>query len=154
MEFEIKKVSTVEEAKIANEFLTKLIQAEKQYDKNINEKCIVTSLYENFYQNDDVCLLIAKVDNEIKGYLYGFIINGGDAYIKKTAQLEAMFVNEDFRGKKCGSKLIKNFKNWCKSQNITYIELKVCNMNNHARNLYTKEGFLPIKTTMIAELVD
>ena len=36
-------------ALVANELLTKLIKDEKKYDDNINEYCVVKSLYEKFY---------------------------------------------------------------------------------------------------------
>ena len=65
-----------------NGLLTKLIVDEKKYDENINENCIVKSLYENFFDNEDVCLLIAKKSKKLVGYIYGYIQNNGDSKLK------------------------------------------------------------------------
>lgn len=37
------KKATINDVDIANQYLTKLIRDEKQYDKNINENCVVNS---------------------------------------------------------------------------------------------------------------
>lgn len=44
-------VATNENVSKANEFLTRLIRDEKQYDNNINENCVVNSLYEKLLEN-------------------------------------------------------------------------------------------------------
>lgn len=136
----------------ANEFLTRLIRDEKRYDSNINEACVVNSLYESLYNDESNCILFAEVNDEIVGYLYGYIQENSDAYIHKISKLEAMFIDEDNRGFKIGQKLIKKFKIWSKNQNCKYIELSVCNDNRIAFGLYKKEGFNEIKTIMSLEL--
>lgn len=151
MEYVI-KMATFEEAKLINGFLTRLIRDEKQYDKNINEKCVVTSLYENLIKNKNNCLLVAKNDMNIIGYLYGFIIDNGDAYVLKVAQLDAMFVDEENREKAIGSHLIENFKKWAKQKGVSNIELKVCADNKKAIDLYKKQGFKNSKVIMNLEL--
>ncbi len=67
-------VATNENVSKANEFLTRLIRDEKQYDNNINKNCVVNSLYEKLLENPNNCILFAKVNNQIIGYLYGFLI--------------------------------------------------------------------------------
>ncbi len=154
MDITIRKANN-DDAKKANEFLTKLIQDEKKYDKNINENCIVNNLYENFIGSENNCILIAE-DNKKNtvGYLYGYLIDNGDVYIKKSTMLEAMFVDKNYRGEKIGYKLIEEFKKWSKYIKASYIELKVCNDNNSAISLYQKQGFKSVKTTMVLEIGD
>lgn len=147
----IKKCS-YDEAKKANDLLTKLIIDEKKYDENINEDCVVKSLYESFYNNDDICLLIAKNDESIIGYIYGYIQNNGDSKIDKVSVLDALFVEEDFRNLGVASKLIKDFKKWSYNYGVKYIELKVCSENNQAINLYKKSGFAQNKIIMSLKL--
>ncbi len=147
----IKKCS-YDEAKKANELLTKLIIDEKKYDENINEDCVVKSLYENFYDNDDICLLVAKNGENIIGYIYGYIQNNGDSKIDKVSVLDALFVEENFRSLGVASELIKGFKKWSYNCGVKYIELKVCNENNQAINLYRKSGFLQNKIIMSLKL--
>ncbi len=135
-------------AKQANTLLTKLIVDEKKYDENINENCIVKSLYEKFFDNNDVCLLIAMNKGEALGYIYGYIQNNGDAKLKKTAVLDALYVEENFRNKGVAKELIDAFNNWAKSNGLNYIELKVCKDNIKAINLYEKIGFKTSKIIM------
>lgn len=151
MNYVIRKAE-MKDSKIANNFLTKLIQDEKKYDNNINENCVVHTLYENFIENEQNCILIAENNEKIIGYLYGFVQNGGDAYIDIVTQLDAMFVDEDYRKLGVGNALIDEFKKWSKQQSAKYIELKVCNNNDNAISLYKKNGFKNVKTIMSLEL--
>ncbi len=145
--------ASIDDAIVANKFLTKLIVDEKQYDKNINNNCIIETLYENIINNNNNCVLIAQLDDGTAiGYLYGYLLDGGDAYIKPVTQLEAMFVDETHRGSKVGSMLVDQFKEWSLEKGAKFIELKVCNKNNVAIRLYEKQGFKNIKSTMIVEI--
>lgn len=147
------RTAVITDAKVINNFLTRLIHDEKQYDENINEKCIVYSFYENLIENKNNCILIAENnDNMIIGYLYGYVASNGDAYLEKTSQLEAIFVDEKFRGNNIGKKLVNKFILWSKNNNVKYIELKVCNENLGAINLYKKNGFNNIKSIMRLEI--
>lgn len=145
-------VATNENVSKANEFLTRLIRDEKQYDNNIDKNCVVNSLYEKLLENPNNCILFAKVNNQIIGYLYGFLIDNGDACLEKTTKLEALFVDENHRRNMVGNKLIDEFKLWSKNKNAKYIELKVCDKNNHAIDLYRSKGFNKKKNIMVAKL--
>lgn len=148
MNVEILKVNSKEMALEANKYLTKLIHDEKKYDKNINEKCVVNSLYDNFYMNENVCILLAKEEKQYVGYLFGTVMDAGDAYINTQAKLDAMFVDEKYRGNKIGKKLIDDFKKWTNKKSVKYIELTVCNDNFFAINLYKNSGFKDVKIVM------
>lgn len=144
--------ATIDNVKLANTYLTKLINDEKKYDLNINENCVVETFYENIIHDEDKCILFAKIDDEIVGYLYGFLENTGDTYIKGKTKLEAMYVDADFRGNNIGSKLIDYFIKWSKEKKAKYIELSVCDSNETAINLYSKKGFKRVKTIMEVEI--
>lgn len=151
MKIKIRKASQ-SDSKILNSFLTKLIQDEKKYDVNINENCVVTYLYENLILSDSNCILVAECENKIVGYLYGYIKENSDAYINPIAQLEAMFVEEEYRNNGIATMLIEVFKEWVKLKNVKYIELKVCNENKNAISLYQKNKFKNTKDIMTVEL--
>ena len=80
MKYNIRKAS-LSEAQIVNSFLTKLIQDEKQYNENINEKCIVSSLYEKLITNENNCIIVAECNNHLVGYLYGYMQKIGRAHV-------------------------------------------------------------------------
>lgn len=150
MQFVIEKAS-FNDAKKVNVLLTKLIIDEKKYDENINQNCIVKSFYEKIYDDENVCLLVAKT-KEIIGYLYGYIRNDGNSTIYKTSVLDALYVEKNYRKIGCGKKLIETFKKWSLNSKARYIELKVCIQNKEAINLYLKEGLSNQKIIMKAKI--
>lgn len=151
MKIKIRRAS-LDDSAVLNSFLTRLIQDEKKYDTNINENCVVTCLYENIIPNNNNCVFVAECENQIVGYLYGYIRNSSDAYINPIAQLEAMFVEEEYRNNGIATMLIEGFKEWVKLKNVKYIELKVCNENKKAISLYQKNKFKNTKSIMTVEL--
>ena len=144
--------ATNSDVKKINFFLTELIHDEKKYDKNINEGCIVQHYYEQVIDRDNACVLVAMDGEEIVGYLYGYILDSGDAYIDSIAELDAMYVNENSRRQGIGQMLISAFEDWAKKEKVKYIQLKVCDENAKAVSLYNKNHYNSIKTIMIKEI--
>lgn len=121
----------------------------KKYDENINEECIVTRLYEDVIPCELNHVLVAVINDKIIGYLFGYILNNGDAYLEKSSKLEALYVLEEYRNMGVASSLIKEFKTWSKSMNAKYMEVQVLNNNKNAIKLYSKEKFVPLKSILI-----
>lgn len=122
--------------------LTSLIQDErKKYDNNINENYKVKNFYEQYIENENMCILVAKGNETILGYVYGFVQDNGSLYNNKVAQLDALFVKEQYRGNGIAKSLMKEFINWAEEKGVAYIELSVCKDNSDAINLYENEGF-------------
>ena len=90
-------VETKEQALIANEFLTKLINYEAKFDENIKGTSKVDEYYEKGYQNNDNCTLLVSSDGKYIGYLHGFIQDKGKAYYEKVAYLDAIYIDEGYR---------------------------------------------------------
>jgi len=147
MEVKIRKCKT-EETNIANELLTKLIRFEKQFDNNINENCTVNYYYESVIDNPSHLILFAQIEEKIIGYIYGFIQENGDTTKEKVGQIDALYIEEEYRNMKVGDKLITEFIEWAKEQNVKIIEISVFDTNTKAKNLYKKKNFKQIKTTM------
>ena len=137
----------IEEANIANNFLTKLIRDEKKYDNNINENIVIKNYYENYIDRDNTCLLFPLIDNKIVGYIYGFVKNDGDTVINKIALLDALYVDIEYRKLGVATTLINEFKNWSKDI-ANSIEVNVCYQNESAVKLYKKHNFIETKMTM------
>ena len=145
------KKATINDVDIANQYLTKLIRDEKQYDKNINENCVVNSFYENVINNENSIVLLAFYKNVAIGYLYGYVKNNGDAYLDKVSQLEAMYVDNEYRHMGVGNCLINQFKNWS-NKGVRFIDINVCKDNINAIMLYQKNDFNVNKYSMTLEL--
>jgi len=151
MDYTIRKAKN-EDVSILNNFLTLLIHDEKKYDSNINLNYVVNSYYENFISDDKNCLLVALKEEEIIGYLFGYLEDNGDVLIDKVTKLDALFVSTEFRKLGIAKYLINEFKKWSIEIGARYIEVNVCNGNTKAISLYKKEGFREIKTTLELEL--
>ena len=136
-----------------NNMLTCLIQDErKNYDNNINEKYKVKNFYEKYIENKDMCILVAKQNDTILGYIYGYIQDNGTLLNKIVAQLDALFVKQEYRGNGIAKKLMNEFYNWAKKKEAAYIELSVCKDNSNAIDLYENEGFNINKICLRKEL--
>lgn len=140
------------DTKEANNLLTMLIRDEKQYDPSINENCVISRFYEDMISNDSNILLVAEIDNEIIGYLYGYIVDNGNTYLDKVSKLDALYIIKEYRKNKIATKLINEFKSWSLKNGVKYIELQVLNDNTSAVNLYKKEGFRSFKSTLINKI--
>lgn len=136
------KKAVKEDIKEINKMLTDLIQDERQYDENINENYIVENYYEQFLDKKDACIIVAKnKNNDIIGYGFGLIMNYGNVYYNKVAQLDAVFIKPEYRNNGIAKNIIQYFTKWAKDNEVLYIELKVCNNNKNAINLYESQDF-------------
>lgn len=136
------KEAAQEDIKEINNLLTDLIQDERQYDENINKNYVVKNYYEQFFEKQDYCIIVAKEkNNNILGYGFGFIVDCNSVYDRKFAQLDALYVKPEYRKMGIAKRIIKHFTEWSKENKVLYIELKVCNSNSKAIELYEKEGF-------------
>lgn len=153
MNIEIVK-ATHKDALKANDFLTRLIKDEKQYDANVNEEFVTTSYYEIVIKDPNNCLLVAKKEKEIIGYLYGYVMDNGTTVLKKVSRLDALFVDEANRGLKVATKLFDAFKKWSLDKECQYMEVGVFNTNVLAYNFYKNKGFKNIKTVLSLDLKD
>ena len=152
MNFNISKVMLNEISEI-NNMLTDLIQDErKNYDSNINENYKVEEFYEKLINNNDKTIFVARDNDIVLGYVYGFIQDNGSLYNNKVAKLDALFVKEQYRGNGIARKLIKEFINWAEEKEVAYIELSVCKNNTNAISLYENEGFCTDKILLRKKL--
>lgn len=94
-------------------------------------------------KNNDACLLMAKIDNKIVGYLSGTIHKKLNTHrtLTNQAELENMIVLEDYRNKQIGAKLTRSFIDWAKKKDITNIKVVASATNKQAINFYKKNGF-------------
>jgi len=152
MEIYIEKANYNDTLKIDN-LLTKLIQDERKYDKNINKNYIVKDFYNKFVNKSDSYIAVAKTENkEIIGYCFAYIEDCGNVYNEKIVQLDALFVEPIYRGNGIAQKLINYITKWSKEKGAKYIELKVCNNNENAIKLYDKLGFKQSKRILLKKL--
>jgi ribosomal protein S18 acetylase RimI-like enzyme len=94
-----------------------------------------------------ICLL-AIVDGAIVGYLAGYTRDKSSFRLVKLAELESMFVNEDFRGQQVGTKLVRKFLEWSREKEAQRVSVSAYYANSRAIDFYQGLGFEPKSLTL------
>jgi len=85
---------------------------------------------------------VIEYKNKIIGYLCGGKRKRLPFWKKaQYAEIESFFLENRFRDKGLGSRLLKDFINWCKEKRIDYAFLSASAQNLPAIRLYKKFGF-------------
>lgn len=93
-----------------------------------------------------------SLDNTIVGYLAGSIEEKGAYNEIQYGEINNMFVKEENRGVGIGKFLINNFKDYCKSKNISHIKVVASYKNKNAIEFYHKNGFEEFDITLTTKL--
>jgi GNAT superfamily N-acetyltransferase len=101
---------------------------------------------------NNVCLLAEK-NNEVIGYITGYIKKPDTLRPIKIAELESMFVKEKHRNKGVGKLLFKEFKKWSKGKRAERISVTAYSANKKAVNFYKKLRFEPKSLTLESEII-
>lgn len=120
------------------------IKENKEFDLTINKDFSIQKAGEEYFtkriQND--CALIAVVEDKVVGYLIGAIAETPQyRTVSKLAELENMFVLEEYRNFSIGKKLVDEFIRWCKMQKASRIFVIATAQNISAVKFYSREGF-------------
>lgn len=95
---------------------------------------------------------LAVVDGEIAGYLAGRINVQGSYVTESLAEIDNMFINQNYRRYGVGSKLVETFKQACRQHNIKELKVTASAKNNNALNFYRKNGFNDFEITLKQKL--
>ncbi len=110
------------------------------------------SYFKELIENQFV--ILAEIDKKAVGYLAGSIYNDDtfSYYDGKTAELENMFVLEDYRKYGIGSKLVNSFIKWCMKNEAKQVFVTASIKNDNAINFYQKQGFENLNLTLRKKL--
>lgn len=101
---------------------------------------------------DNEVVYIAIENDIIVGYLAGSINIHGSYVTKTLAEVDNMFVLEEYRKYGIGSKLMNEFKNYCIQNNIEELKVTASAKNKNAINFYKKNGFNEFEITLKQKL--
>lgn len=105
-----------------------------------------TRYFENMINNEIV--YIAIDDDKIIGYLAGSV-NIENSYVTKSlAEVDNMFILEEYRKYGVGSKLMNHFKEYCIKNNIEELKVTAFAKNTDAIEFYKKNGFGEFEITL------
>lgn len=125
---------------------------EKEYDKSLNLEWTYhegKKYFEDRIVKKDGFVKVTEVKGKIIGYICGGI-SERNFYRKKAkyAELENMLVEENFRGAGIGTKLTKDFINWCKENEVENIAVTASTQNNQGVDFYKNLGFKDYSLTL------
>ena len=147
--------ATIEDLEYIQKLNKKLFIREfEKYNKLLNIEWTFgekgTKYFKELIQNNFV--YVAKINNNIIGYLAGSVNNVNECFTEKFAEIENMYIENQYRRLKIGSKLIIKFKEWCKENKIEYIKVSVWSQNIEAINFYQNNNFIDYEKTLICKL--
>ena len=146
------RAAEAKDAEQLDMLLARLIQDESRFDNNLNRECKVKDNYCNRIGLEGHKLILIEENQEIVGYLYGFIYHVPGIYESPIAILDALFVDEKHRRKGYASMLIAEFRTFAIENGACQIELKVLSQNKQAVDLYKKLSFVETKKHLKMEL--
>lgn len=150
MEVRIRK-ALKEDWKIIQKLNNEVFIVSYKYDKNLNMKWPFEKEGINYYKdsikNKNYFCYIAEVNRKPTGYLFGLIKKFPSRAIK-SGEIENMGITSKFRGKGIGTKLIYEFKKWCKKRKVNFIKVSTYFCYQEGINFYKKQGMVPIDVTL------
>jgi len=140
--------------KIFKEFDKKLGEFEKKLDFRLKRTGNIS--YNNIsktLKSPKCCILIAEYENKIIGYVVGKVFKQSSWYNGDTfGYLSNLYIDDGFREKGIGNKLMFEIMKWFKSQKVTTIKLKVFSNNRKALDFYKRRQFKNYVSELIFDL--
>ena len=106
--------------------------------------------FEDLINNEYV--IIALEDENVIGYLAGSINEKGSYELIQYGEINNMLVDDKYRGLGVGKQLINQFKEYCKSKNITNLKVVASAKNKNAIDFYKKQGFEDFNITLTMDM--
>ncbi|MCA1993641.1 MAG: GNAT family N-acetyltransferase [Coleofasciculus sp. S288] len=98
--------------------------------------------------NQEHVLYIAYLPNQlIVGLIHVYIWKS--LLIGRRAEIDALIVHSDFRGRGVGQLLIQHAEQWVKEQGCDTIQVRSNTVRQQAHRFYEKLGYIPIKTQLV-----
>lgn len=144
------KVNSKADADACDKLLTKLINFESNLDKEINGNYVVSNFYERALNKDDTLILLAKENNEPVAFVIAYKkFAKGTTYNHYVVSIDGLFVEEKYRRKGIGKKLIELVSSWAKNKYVDVcLEIEYINTNLPAEKLYKSLGFETIRSSL------
>lgn len=127
----------------------------KKFDKTLNLNWTYSNKAKKYFRERitkrNGFVEIVESDEKIIGYLCGGISEQLFYFYRqkaKHAELENMLIDKKCRGKNLGTKLAKNFVEWCKKNKVDYISVSASAGNKKSLNFYKKLGFKDYDLTL------
>lgn len=108
--------------------------------------------FAGFVASESRLCLISGSGEEIVGYLAGYVKDGSTLRLVKVAELESMYVREEYRGRGVGAKLVGEFLEWAGDRGVERVSVTAYAANERAIRFYRREGFWEKSVSLEMEL--
>ena len=105
--------------------LTKLIRYEARFDPNLSPEVVIEDNYAGQIAAEGCKAYVAEDHGIIVGYLYGFTYRIPQVLLQPIAIVDALYVEEGYRGKGIAKDLFRKFQEFASGCGAASIELKV-----------------------------
>ena len=140
---EFVEIKNKEDCIKADGLLNELISYESDFDDVINGNCVIKGFHEECINHSHVFAYYVKDKEECVGYIFAYLKNvENDVLNTNVIVLESLFVKEQYRRNKIGSKLIFMLEEWAKKNFSNYIvEITSLSKNKNAIKFYESLGY-------------
>lgn len=145
------KKATLEDLKTIQNLNNQLFELEKEnYDSTLVSNWPLTNEGKLYFEDliNNQYVIVAILNDEIVGYLAGTINEKGSYEEIQYGEINNMLVKDECRGYGIGKKLINNFKDYCRENNIYNVKVEASAKNENAINFYKKNGFEEFNITL------
>jgi N-acetylglutamate synthase-like GNAT family acetyltransferase len=150
MNFEIRKANITDIKKI-QELNNKLFELEfKEFDNSLKVGWPLEMDGEEYFRDliNNHYVIVAEISENVIGYLAGSLNIQNSYNIRKIAELDNMYVHENYRKNGIGKSLIQTFIEFCDSQNMDEIKVTASYKNKNAIDFYIKNNFDKFEMTL------
>lgn len=138
----------IDDLSVIQNFSQNLIKFDNEFDTTMDFNWPKSADGESFFKSritgQDGVVYLAFDDKIVVGCLIGGIVTPHSyRSIKVLAEVEEIFVANEYRSSHVGAKLMQNFELWCRQKNIERIKVEVSAGNIRGIKFYNKNGFEP-----------
>jgi GNAT superfamily N-acetyltransferase len=147
----------IQDLEVVQELSRDLFQYEQGHDPAIDMEWTYgakgTAYFTEILTGNRGICLIAEHNGVAVGYLAGAMMDNDYSYRPiRRAELENMFVREEYRGRKIGQQLAQIFKEWSKAQGAERIMVSAYAFNERALRFYKSLGWQELSMDLEIEL--
>lgn len=122
----------------------KLFDFEEQFDRKYNLDWTYSDIGRSYFktklEHPNSIIFIAEIENEVVGYILGFVSNNLSRLLNPICEIENTYVVENFRNRGIGTKLIESVKNEAKNRNVKILRVGAIAQNTEAIKFYKSNG--------------
>lgn len=130
---------------------SKLFEKEyREFDDSLKVSWPFEKEGENYFRDviDNHYTIVAIVNENVVGYLAGSLNIQNSYNTTSIAELDNMFIEEEYRNQGIGKSLIQNFIEYCNKNNIDEIKVTASFKNKNAIQFYIRNGFEEFELTL------